>query len=107
MDDIPLPHAMTRYFKSLPAVYESIRHTIDAGRGWPATEESSLGVAVTASSFPPEAEAPTDGTHRFLALHDWQFAGMPDAAAMLQQHLGTLILEVTAEDYRACFPTTL
>lgn len=94
---------MTRFFKAIPPVYESMRASIDAGRGYPSEASSGLGEAYTATSFPPAADAPTNGTHCYLALHDWQFAGMPDAAALLAANLGTLILESTLDEYKACF----
>lgn len=95
---------MTRYFKASAAFYEAIRTAMDASRGYVLDVVTQYGRALTTTSFPPHDQAPCKDSMCYLALHDWQYNDMPDAAAMLAAHLGINIHEVTAEEYQSTLP---
>lgn len=96
---------MIRYFKASATFYEAVRAGMDAGRGYVLDVVTQYGRALTSTSFPPHDQAPCKDGMCYLALHEWQYEGMPDAKAMLAAHLDINIFEVTAEEYQSAQPT--
>jgi hypothetical protein len=88
-----------RYFRSTPAVYESICAQLDAAYGYPNTETK------TERSLPLVADLPTDGQGRVYLAISSEYCEFILPSEMLPQLIASgAVEEVAAAVYEALLP---
>jgi hypothetical protein len=81
------------------ALYESVRHQLDAAWGHPTPDRRTM------TCFDPAAVAPRDAADRLLLAVNDEFVTWEPAATLLPQLLASgAVEEIDAETYRAALP---
>lgn len=89
-----------RYFRSIAAVYESIRSQLDAAWGYPNAETKTL------TAIPSVGELPTDPQGRVYLAISAEYCEYILPSQMLPELLASgAVEEIDAAAYESVFPT--
>lgn len=90
---------MLRYFRALPAVYESVNSQLDAAYGYPNAETKTL------RTLPPSGELPSDSQGRVYLAVDADYCDYILPGQLLPDLIQSgAVDELTAAQYAAVLP---
>jgi hypothetical protein len=88
-----------RYFRATPAIYESIRATLDAAWGYPNAETKTL------TAIPPSSELPSDEQGRVYLAISADYCDYILPSQMLPELIASgAVEEIDEAAYRSEFP---